>query len=34
MGFSFIVFKHEPKDNLTFINSGNILAKKMQSKTD
>jgi len=28
VGFSFIIFKHEPKDNLTFKNSGNILANK------
>ena len=27
-GFSVIIFKHEPKDNLAFKNSGNILAKK------
>jgi FkbM family methyltransferase len=34
VGFSCIIFKHEPKDNLTFKNSGNILAKKILSKTD
>lgn len=29
IGFSYIIFKHEPKDNLTFKNSGNILAKNI-----
>ena len=29
LGFSYIIFKHEPKDNLSFQNSGNILAKKI-----